>query len=46
MKRIATEPQKIKLMGFSGTDFKKMTLNMLKEIRLVFPAEKWTLIKT
>ena len=35
----------IKLMGFSGTDFKKMMLNMLKEIRLVFPAEKFIMQK-
>ena len=45
VKRIATEPQRIKLMEFSGTDFKKMMFNMFKEMRLIFPTENWTSLK-
>ena len=43
MTMTATEPQSIKLMELSSTDFKIIMLNMFKERRLVSSAENWKL---
>lgn len=32
-------------MELYGTDFKKMMLNMFKEMRLIFPTKNWTSLK-